>query len=41
METITFEDIALLMIGVVAVSMVIGGFFHWLTWLIFVQKDDE
>jgi len=41
METITFEDIALLIIGVIGVSMVIGGFLHWLTWLIFAQKDDE
>lgn len=30
MEAITFEDFALLMIGVIGVSMIIGGFVRWI-----------
>jgi hypothetical protein len=30
METITFEDFALLMIGVIGVSMMIGGLIRWI-----------
>jgi len=30
METITFEDIALLMIFVIGVSMMVGGLIRWI-----------
>lgn len=30
MEAITFEDFALLMIGVIGVSMMIGGLIRWI-----------
>ena len=32
METVTFEDFALLMIAVSSVFMIIGGVINWIIW---------
>lgn len=41
METLTFEDIALLFVGVIATSMVFGGLIFWVVFAIRDVRDDD
>ena len=39
METVTFEDFALLWIGAIATAMIVGGALHWA--VTYFKNDDQ